>query len=57
MADLDLPGGTRLIPRSLAPHTVYLDELTRALAIAWLRGTAPPLARHRQPPPADHSPD
>jgi hypothetical protein len=42
MADLDLPGGRLLIRRGLAWHTVYLDELTRALAIAWLR------ERHRR---------
>ena len=44
MADLDLPGGRLLIRRSLALHTVYLDELTRALVIAWLR------ERHRRWP-------
>jgi site-specific recombinase XerC len=44
LADLDLPGGRLLVRRSLALHTVYLDELTRALAIAWLR------ERHRRWP-------
>jgi hypothetical protein len=44
LADLDLPGGRLLVRRSLARHTVYLDELTRALAIAWLR------ERHRRWP-------
>jgi hypothetical protein len=44
MADLDLPGGRLLIRRSLALHTVYLDELTRTLASAWLR------ERHRRWP-------
>jgi len=44
MADLDLPGGRLLVRRSLALHTVYLDDLTRALAIAWLR------ERHRRWP-------
>ena len=44
LADLDLPGGRLLVRRSLALHTVYLDDLTRALAIAWLR------ERHRRWP-------
>ena len=44
MADLDLPGGSLLIRRGLAWHTVYLDDLTRTLAIAWLR------ERHRRWP-------
>jgi hypothetical protein len=44
MADLGLPGGRLLVRRSLALHTVYLDELTRTLAIAWLR------ERHRRWP-------
>ena len=44
LADLDLPGGSLLIRRGLARHTVYLDELTRTLAIAWLR------ERHRRWP-------
>ena len=44
LADLDLPGGRLLIRRSLALHTVYLDDLTRALALAWLR------ERHRRWP-------
>ena len=44
LADLDLPGGRLLVRRSLALHTVYLDDLTRALALAWLR------ERHRRWP-------
>jgi Phage integrase, N-terminal SAM-like domain len=44
LADLDLPGGSLLIRRDLARHTVYLDELTRTLAVAWLR------ERHRRWP-------
>jgi hypothetical protein len=44
MADLDLPGGSLLIRRGLTWHTVYLDELTHTLAIAWLR------ERHRRWP-------
>ncbi|MGH3194896.1 MAG: hypothetical protein ACRDNT_02960 [Streptosporangiaceae bacterium] len=44
LADLDLPGGRLLARRPLALHTVYLDELTRALAVAWLR------ERHRRWP-------
>ena len=44
LADLDLPGGRLLVRRSLALHTVYLDDLARALAIAWLR------ERHRRWP-------
>jgi hypothetical protein len=44
LADLDLPGGRLLVRRSLALHTAYLDDLTRALAIAWLR------ERHRRWP-------
>jgi site-specific recombinase XerD len=37
LADLDLQNGTLLVRRELARHTVYLDELTHTLAIAWLR--------------------
>jgi hypothetical protein len=44
LTDLDLPGGRLLVRRPLALHTVYLDDLTRALAIAWLR------ERHRRWP-------
>ena len=44
LADLDLPGGRLLVRRPLALHTVYLDDLTRALAIDWLR------ERHRRWP-------
>ena len=44
LADLDLPGGRLLVRRNLALHTVYLDNLTRAHAIAWLR------ERHRRWP-------
>ena len=44
LADFDLPGGRLLVRRPLALHTVYLDDLTRALAIAWLR------ERHRRWP-------
>jgi hypothetical protein len=44
LADLDLPGGRLLARRPLALHTVYLDDLTRALAIAWIR------ERHRRWP-------
>ena len=44
LADLDLPGGRLLVRRPLALHTVYLDDLTRALAAAWLR------ERHRRWP-------
>lgn len=44
LADLDQPGGSLLIRRDLAQHTVYLDELTRTLVIAWLR------ERHRRWP-------
>ncbi len=44
LADLDLPSGRLLVRRPLALHTVYLDDLTRALAIAWLR------ERHRRWP-------
>jgi len=46
LADLDLPGGRLLVRRPLALHTVYLDDLTRALAVAWLR------ERHRRWPVA-----
>ena len=42
--DLDLPAGTLAVRRELARHTVYLDELTLTLAIAWLRDR-----RHRWP--------
>jgi len=36
--DLDLHHGTLLVSRRESPrHTVYLDELTRTLLIAWLR--------------------
>ncbi|GAA2128870.1 hypothetical protein [Actinomadura napierensis] len=44
LADLDLQDGTLLVRRRLARHTVYLDELTHTLAIAWLRER-----RHRWP--------
>ena len=44
LGDLDLPGGRLLIRRNLALHTVYLDDLTRTLAIDWLR------ERHRRWP-------
>ena len=44
LADLDLPGGRLLVRRNLALHTVYLDGLTRALAVEWLR------ERHRRWP-------
>jgi hypothetical protein len=44
LADLDLPDGRLLVRRPLALHTVYLDDLTRALAIGWLR------ERHRRWP-------
>ena len=44
LADLDLPGGRLLVRRPLSLHTVYLDDLTRALAVAWLR------ERHRRWP-------
>ncbi|MGH3192296.1 MAG: hypothetical protein ACRDOL_34615 [Streptosporangiaceae bacterium] len=42
--DLDLPSGRLLVRRNLALHTVYLDDLTRTLAVAWLR------ERHRRWP-------
>ena len=57
LADLDLPGGRLLVRRPLALHTVYLDDLTRALAYRVAPGTAPPLARHRQPAPAGQPAD
>jgi hypothetical protein len=44
LADLDVPGGRLLVRRPLALHTVYLDDLTRPLAIGWLR------ERHRRWP-------
>ena len=44
LADLDPPGGRLVVRRPLALHTVYLDDLTRALAIAWIR------ERHRRWP-------
>jgi hypothetical protein len=44
LGDLDLPGGSLLVRRDLGRHTVYLDELTHTLAIAWLR------ERHRRWP-------
>jgi hypothetical protein len=44
LADLDLPGGRLLVRRPLALHTVYLDDLTRTVAIAWFR------ERHRRWP-------
>lgn len=44
LEDLDLPAGTLVVRRDLARHTVYLDELTHTLAIAWLR------ERHRRWP-------
>jgi hypothetical protein len=48
LADLDLPGGRLTIRRDLR-HTVYLDELTHTLAIAWLR------ERHRLARPFDQA--
>lgn len=44
LADLDLPRGCLLVRRPLSLHTVYLDGLTRALAVDWLR------ERHRRWP-------
>lgn len=44
LADLDLPAGRLLVRRPLALHTVYPDDLTRALATEWLR------ERHRRWP-------
>ena len=35
--DLDPQDGTLLVRREFARHTIYLDELTRTLVIAWLR--------------------
>jgi integrase len=35
--DLDLQAGTLTIRRDLTRHTLYFDELTHSLAIAWLR--------------------
>lgn len=43
LADLDLARGRLTVRRGL-PHTVYLDELTHALAADWVRG------RHRRWP-------
>ena len=37
LADLDLPAGRLLIRRDTRRHTIYLDELTCALAVDWLR--------------------
>jgi hypothetical protein len=42
LADLDLATGVLTVRRHLGRHTVYLDELTHTLAIAWLR------ERHRR---------
>ena len=50
--DLDLPRGQLVVRRPTGPHTVYLDELTRTLADQLAPRTPPPLAPHRQPPPA-----
>jgi site-specific recombinase XerD len=44
LTDLDLPAGRLLVRRDTHHHTVYLDELTHTLAIAWLR------ERHRRWP-------
>lgn len=44
LADLNLPGGCLLVRRPLSLHTVYLDDLTRALTVGWLR------ERHRRWP-------
>ncbi len=44
LGDLDLPGGSLLVRRDPGRHTVYRDELTHTLAIAWLR------ERHRRWP-------
>ena len=44
LAGLDVPGGRLLVRRPLALHTVYLDDLTRPLAIGWLQ------ERHRRWP-------
>ena len=37
LADLDLPAGRLLIRRGARRHTIYLDELTHALTVGWLR--------------------
>lgn len=37
LADLGLPAGQLHVTRNGSRHTVYLDELTHALAIQWLR--------------------
>lgn len=37
LADLDLARGRLTVHRGASRHTVYLDELTHALAVAWLR--------------------
>ncbi len=37
LADLDLAAGRLLVRRDLGDHTVYLNEFTHILAIAWLR--------------------
>jgi len=37
VADLDLTRGRLTVRRDTWPHTVYLDELTHARAVAWLR--------------------
>jgi hypothetical protein len=37
LADLDRPAGRLHVTRNGSRHTVYLDELTHAMAIAWLR--------------------
>jgi integrase len=44
--DLDLQAGTLTIRRDLARHTVYFDELTHSLAIAWLRERRRPRPPH-----------
>jgi integrase len=44
LADLDLSRGHLIVRRDTGRHTVYLDELTHTLAIAWL------LERHRRWP-------
>jgi hypothetical protein len=44
LEDLDLSAGTLVVRRHLGRHTVYLDELTHTIAIAWLR------ERHRRWP-------
>jgi integrase len=37
LEDLDLSTGALTVRRDLGRHTVYLDELTHTLAVAWLR--------------------